>query len=75
MSAVVEIVIDGRLLSSYSFACVEAKDIGVITPYYGQARRLRQELKREKLEDVKVGTVEEFQGQVCALFVRMTGIY
>ena len=36
----------------------------MITPYFGQARRLRQELKREQLEDVKVGTVEEFQGQV-----------
>jgi len=37
-------------------------DIGVISPYHAQCQRLRKSLL-SVAEDVKVGSVEEFQGQ------------
>lgn len=42
---------------------LDEKDIGVITPYNAQSHRLRQSLG----EGIKVGSVEEFQGQVSYL--------
>ena len=36
----------------------------MITPYYAQMRKIRMLLKREAITDVKVASVEEFQGQV-----------
>ena len=40
--------------------------IGVITPYNSQARKIRTLLRHQKVgaNGVKVGSVEEFQGQV-----------
>lgn len=38
-------------------------DIGVITPYQAQCGRIRKSL--QDFEGIKVGSVEEFQGQVC----------
>lgn len=48
-----------RLLTDPSKPTTPA-DIGVITPYQGQVRRIRMALKNPA---IKVGTVEEFQGQ------------
>ena len=45
----------------------EPREIGVITPYHAQARKIRQLLEHAQLSGVKVGSVEEFQGQVRAL--------
>ena len=50
------IIADSRTL-------LDEKDIGVITPYNAQSHRLKKALG----EGIKVGSVEEFQGQVCCL--------
>ncbi|KAI0634732.1 P-loop containing nucleoside triphosphate hydrolase protein [Trametes polyzona] len=42
---------------------VQGAEIGVITPYFAQVRKIRLLLRRENIEGVKVGSVEEFQGQ------------
>ena len=43
---------------------VEAKDIGIITPYFAQIRKIRTLLKKSNIQDTKVASVEEFQGLV-----------
>ena len=40
-----------------------ARDIGIITPYHAQCLKILNALPKE-LKGVKVGSVEEFQGQV-----------
>ena len=42
---------------------MKPKEIGVIAPYRRQVQKLRQKLRAEGLEDVMVGSTEEFQGQ------------
>ncbi|KAM6425236.1 RNA helicase Mov10l1 [Rhynochetos jubatus] len=42
---------------------VSVNDIGVITPYRKQVEKIRFLLRSIDLADIKVGTVEEFQGQ------------
>ncbi|XP_015449490.1 RNA helicase Mov10l1 [Pteropus alecto] len=42
---------------------VSASDIGVITPYRKQVEKIRILLRNVELADIKVGSVEEFQGQ------------
>ena len=49
------ILIDGHLVNN---------DIGVIAPYHAQCLKLRTVL-RNVVDGIKVGSVEEFQGQVC----------
>jgi superfamily I DNA and/or RNA helicase len=39
------------------------QDIGIITPYHAQCLKIRNAL-RAFADDIKVGSVEEFQGQV-----------
>ncbi|XP_045690708.1 RNA helicase Mov10l1 [Phyllostomus hastatus] len=42
---------------------VSAQDIGVITPYRKQVEKIKILLRNVDLTDIKVGSVEEFQGQ------------
>lgn len=44
-------------------ADVDEADIGVITPYRQQVNKLKKVLESLELSGVKVGTVEQFQGQ------------
>lgn len=52
------------LLVNQSRPAVQSQDIGIITPYARQAQKIRQLLKHCGFsDDIKVGSVETFQGQ------------
>jgi helicase MOV-10 len=42
---------------------VRVQDIGVVAPFYKQVRLLRTVLREAGLRDVRVGSVEDYQGQ------------
>ncbi|XP_073475838.1 RNA helicase Mov10l1 [Aquarana catesbeiana] len=51
------------ILAKHVTTSVSAKEIGVITPYRKQVEKIRTLLRTVDLMDIKVGSVEEFQGQ------------
>ncbi|NXJ95770.1 M10L1 helicase, partial [Corythaixoides concolor] len=51
---------------------VSVTDIGVITPYRKQVEKIRFLLRSIDLADIKVGTVEEFQGQEYMVVILST---
>uniref|UniRef100_UPI0037E73AEA RNA helicase Mov10l1 n=1 Tax=Semicossyphus pulcher TaxID=241346 RepID=UPI0037E73AEA len=51
---------------------VKATDIGIIAPYRKQCEKIRVLLAKEGLSDVKVGSVEEFQGQEYLVIILST---
>nr|XP_033813500.1 RNA helicase Mov10l1 isoform X2 [Geotrypetes seraphini] len=51
------------LLAKHVSTLVSKKDIGVIAPYRKQVEKIRALLRTVALSDIKVGSVEEFQGQ------------
>ncbi|XP_074024324.1 RNA helicase Mov10l1 [Numenius arquata] len=53
-------------------ALVSVTDIGVITPYRKQVEKIRFLLRSIDLSDIKVGTVEEFQGQEYMVIILST---
>ncbi|NXH74213.1 M10L1 helicase, partial [Hydrobates tethys] len=53
-------------------AAVSVTDIGVITPYRKQVEKIRFLLRSIDLADIKVGTVEEFQGQEYMVIILST---
>ncbi|XP_009956297.1 PREDICTED: putative helicase Mov10l1, partial [Leptosomus discolor] len=53
-------------------AAVSVTDIGVITPYRKQVEKIRLLLRSIDLADIKVGTVEEFQGQEYTVIILST---
>jgi helicase MOV-10 len=54
-------------LHAVSNSIVAENDIGIITPYHAQCLKIRAIL-RGVADGIKVGSVEEFQGQVCCIF-------
>ena len=44
---------------------LDPEEIGIIAPYKAQVRTIREFLKQARLSDISVGSVEQFQGQVC----------
>ncbi|KAH9303784.1 hypothetical protein KI387_008188, partial [Taxus chinensis] len=59
ISKVLEII---KKLKADKRNSVTGKDIGVITPYHQQAVKLRKAFAANNLSDLKVGSVEQFQG-------------
>ncbi|XP_055057100.2 RNA helicase Mov10l1 isoform X4 [Misgurnus anguillicaudatus] len=51
---------------------IPATDIGIITPYKKQVEKMRVLLHRVGLSEVKVGSVEEFQGQEFLIIILST---
>ncbi|XP_014648792.1 PREDICTED: putative helicase Mov10l1 [Ceratotherium simum simum] len=60
------------LLARSTSSQVSAGDIGVITPYRKQVEKIKILLRNVDLTDVKVGSVEEFQGQECLVIIIST---
>ncbi|XP_071960660.1 RNA helicase Mov10l1-like [Antedon mediterranea] len=52
-----------QALLHHSEQMVEAQDCGIITPYRKQVEKIRLLLTSVGIDDIKVGSVEEFQGQ------------
>jgi len=51
-----------KLLASSKFT-VQPSDIGVIAPYRKQVQKIRLLLRKDNLDTIKVGTVDDYQGQ------------
>ncbi|XP_037624699.1 RNA helicase Mov10l1 isoform X1 [Sebastes umbrosus] len=51
---------------------VDAADIGIIAPYKKQCEKIRVLLGKVGLSDIKVGSVEEFQGQEFLVIIMST---
>jgi len=51
-----------KLLNSNAVT-ITTNDIGIITPFYRQVRKIRQLLRSKRLGSVRVGSVEDYQGQ------------
>uniref|UniRef100_A0A670J910 RNA helicase n=1 Tax=Podarcis muralis TaxID=64176 RepID=A0A670J910_PODMU len=60
------------LVAKSIYHTVSQKDIGVITPYQKQVEKIRILLRSVDLADIKVGSVEEFQGQEFLVIILST---
>lgn len=58
-----EAIIILDLLEKFQSVGVSMDDIGVISPYQGQVRYIRDLMGKRRMPEVKIGSVEEFQGQ------------
>ncbi|KAL3939288.1 MAG: hypothetical protein SGBAC_005968, partial [Bacillariaceae sp.] len=61
-----------RLLSHETKPPIKADEIGIITPYARQAQKIRLALGTKNMDDVKVGSVESFQGQERRVIILST---
>ncbi|XP_074862033.1 RNA helicase Mov10l1 [Carettochelys insculpta] len=60
------------LLAKHADNAVSVTDIGVIAPYRKQVEKIRFLLRNVDLMDIKVGSVEEFQGQEYLVIIIST---
>ncbi|XP_007659751.1 RNA helicase Mov10l1 isoform X2 [Ornithorhynchus anatinus] len=60
------------LLAKHVSNVVSTTDIGIITPYRKQVEKIRILLRNVDLMDIKVGSVEEFQGQEYLVIIIST---
>ncbi|XP_072026794.1 putative helicase MOV-10 [Amphiura filiformis] len=51
---------------------IKQSDIGIISPYRRQVQKIQQVLKRRNHTEIKVGSVEEFQGQERLIIIVST---
>mmetsp|Transcript_24808 Transcript_24808/g.61013 ORF Transcript_24808/g.61013 Transcript_24808/m.61013 type:complete len:1075 (+) Transcript_24808:33-3257(+) len=51
---------------------IPSEEIGIITPYSRQAQKIRLALETENMPEVKVGSVESFQGQERRVIILST---
>lgn len=58
-----EAVLDVYQKLLYSDRGINADNVGIIAPYQGQVRYIRELMQIRKLDVCKIGSVEEFQGQ------------
>lgn len=58
----------GRMLNEG----ISLDDIGIIAPYQGQVRYLREQAVQRGLDFAKIGSVEEFQGQEKPIIILST---
>lgn len=65
-----EVVLD--LLEKFQMFGIPQEDIGVISPYAGQVRYLRDIMEKRQMTAYKVGSVEEFQGQERPIIILTT---
>jgi helicase MOV-10 len=56
-------VIERLLKSEQMGKKVTVNDIGVVAPFYRQVRMIRNILRERGLRDIRVGSVEDYQGQ------------
>ncbi|XP_010217781.1 PREDICTED: putative helicase Mov10l1, partial [Tinamus guttatus] len=59
-------------LAKNEHSAVSVTDIGVMAPYRKQVEKIRFLLRSIDLEDIKVGSVEEFQGQEYLVIILST---
>ncbi|XP_069141749.1 putative helicase MOV-10 isoform X2 [Argopecten irradians] len=52
-----------QLLLQYKNYKLNPKDIGIISPYRKQVQKIQAILRKKSMTDIRVGSVEEFQGQ------------
>lgn len=58
-----EAIIILDLLEKFRSLNVSMDDIGIISPYQGQVRYIREVMVKRNMPEVKIGSVEEYQGQ------------
>jgi helicase MOV-10 len=61
-----------KLISTRGMIRINAKEIGVISPYKKQVEKIKTMLRAKGFETVKVGSVEEFQGQERRIIIIST---
>ena len=64
-----EVMVVIRYLRQLDLTKIPLEEIGVITPYKKQIEKLRLYMERAGLGEIKVGTVEEFQGQERSVII------